>query len=169
MKLKNIFTLVVAFILFAACQGDDPVNPDALPADFDYAAGDYPHAVTLNNVSIDVRDTRVVQPNTDIVPGYVYIVSTINVTNRSEQPVRADEFNLLDEYINLYESWQTNVSFGHELTPMPETIESSQAAEGDQVFIVPASALQANMRLRWQSSPHESRIDLFLGDFSTGQ
>lgn len=169
MKLKSLFILITALIILPACQGDAPVNPDVLPTDFDYAAGDFPHAVTLNNVSIDVKEARVVPPDPELVPGYVYVVLTISITNRSERSVRADEFNLLDEYINLYESWQTNVSFGHELTAMPDQIGPGQAAEGNQVFIVPSPALQANMRVRWQSAALESRIDLFLGELSLPQ
>lgn len=169
MRRKSFLILFVALFAFVACQPSEPINPDALPANYDYAAGAYPNPVTLNGVNVRVDQARVVPPDTSLASGYLYVVVTINVTNQSSQSVSATEFRLIDEYLNLYESWQTSVPFGQELTPMPEAIGPNQSASGDQVFIVPAPALQANLRLRWQSGVHESRIDLSLGPLALPQ
>jgi hypothetical protein len=92
------------------------------------------------------------------------------VTNQNETAVSSRHFTLVDEYLNEYESWQTNVAFGSALKTMPETIEQGQTTSANHVFIVPAAALQANLKLRWDSPLALSRIDVALGNLSsTGQ
>ena len=70
---------------------------------------------------------------------------------------------MLDEYLNEYYSWQTDVPFADSLQAMPEFINPNEATTGQQVFIVPSATLNANMKVRWQSIPHLSRIDVSVG------
>ena len=74
------------------------------------------------------------------------------------------QFSMRDQYLNQYQSWQTNVSFASSLQAMPEFVGTNQSTTGQQVFIVPEAALKANMLVRWQSIPHESRIDISVGE-----
>ncbi len=166
MKRTSILVLVAALWVLAACQSRELYNPDILPADYDYAAGAYPNPVTLNGVTVRINKARVVNPDQNLKPGYIYVVVDVNVSNQSGTSVNATEFRLIDEYLNLYESWQTSVPFGRDLTAMSEVIGPDRSSEGAQVFLIPASALQANLRLRWQSAGHQSRVDLALGSLA---
>ncbi|MCP4362892.1 MAG: hypothetical protein GY796_33220 [Chloroflexi bacterium] len=169
MKRVSIFTLIVALFIFAACQSGDPYNPDVLPANYDYAAGATPHSVILNGVTIKVENAHIVPGDANLIAGYVYVIMTIEVFNQSDKSVSATEFRLIDRYLNVYESWQTNGPANQSLTPMPKVIGPGQTTQGEHVFILPTPVLQADLRLRWESPVHESRIDLSLGPLSSGQ
>ncbi len=173
MKRSTLFIFLAILFLFVACQPEEEVDPDTLPANYDYAAGDASESVTLNGVTIQVDETSTRSGNEPadqpLKPGYVYVVVKMTITNQSQKPVLATDFRLIDEYLNLYESWQTSAPFANELTPLPAEIAPGQSATGDQVFIVPQAALSASLRLRWQSSVHESRIDLSLGQLPPPQ
>ena len=90
----------------------------------------------------------------------------MNLTNQNETPVSSRDFTLVDEYLNEYESWQTNVAFGSALQAMPELIDQNNTVSSNHVFIVPAASLQANLKLRWDSPRTLSRIDVALGDLA---
>jgi hypothetical protein len=102
----------------------------------------------------------------NIAAGYVYVVPTVNVTNQNEIAVSNRNFTLVDEYLNEYESWQTNVAFGSALQTMPELVDQGESVSSNHVFIVPAASLQANLKLRWDSPLTLSRIDIALGDLT---
>jgi len=158
-KRPTLFMLLMVLWLLAGCQPEAPLNPDVLPADYDYAAGSYPDPVTLNGITLRINQARVVAPDASLIPGYVYVVVNIGIANQSNLSVQASEFQLIDEYLNLYESWQISVPFGQELTAVPQTIGPGDTIQGDHAFLVPAPALQASLRLRWQSPALQSRID----------
>lgn len=162
MRRERVFIFIFILWLLAACQNDVPLDPDMLPANYDYAGGAYPNPVTLKGVTLRIEEARVMSADPGLKPGYVYVVVRMDLVNQSGQTVNAAEFSLIDEYLNLYKSWQTSVPFSQELTAMPATIGPNQVAEGEQVFLVPAAALQANLRLRWESAVMQSRIDLAL-------
>lgn len=174
MKRSTLFIFFALLFWFVACQPDEEVNPDTLPANFDYAAGDASRSVTLKGVTIQV-DEASTRPGSEPAdqalknPGYVYVVVKMTITNQSQKSVLATEFRLIDEYLNLYESWQTSAPFSRDLTALPAEIGPGQSATGEQVFIVPDPALNASLRLRWQSGVHESRIDLSLGQLPLPQ
>lgn len=173
MKRSTLFIFFALLFWFVACQPDEEVNPDTLPANFDYAAGDASRSVTLKGVTIQVDEASTrpgnVPEDDQLLTDYVYVVVKMTITNQSQQSVLATEFRLIDEYLNLYESWQTSAPFANELTPLPAEIGPGQSATGEQVFIVPDPALSASLRLRWQSGVHESRIDLSLGQLPLPQ
>jgi hypothetical protein len=173
MVLKLRFLLALATLtlfVLVGCGGDDAAIPVEMQmGDFDFAAGNRNFQVALNGVILQINEVQVIAGDDAVVPGYVYVVPRILVTNQSDQLVAATEFMLVDEYLNLYESWQTNVSFGESLSAMPAVIRRGEATAGDHVFIVPASALRANLKMRWESSNHQSRIEITLGDLAAGQ
>jgi hypothetical protein len=153
-------------LTLAACNEAPPV-PEALPTDYNYAAGELNFSVALGGVVIQVTDVEVYASDGNIAAGYVYVVPTVSVTNQNDTAVSNRDFTLVDEYLNEYESWQTNVGFGAALQTMPEEITRGQNATANHVFIVPASALQANLKLRWDSHITLSRIDVSLGDLGS--
>lgn len=166
MKLRSVLFLAVMLLTFAACA-EEPPAPEALPTDYNYAAGELNFSVALGGVVIQVTDVEVYASDGNIAQGYVYVVPTVNVTNQNDTPVSSQDFTLVDEYLNEYESWQTNVAFGAALDVMPAEIERGQNATANHVFIVPAAALQANLKVRWDSHFTLSRIDVSLGDLGT--
>ena len=167
MKLKLFFILTLLSLFVVACTGTNSELSDEFPPEgYSYAAGERNFPVSVNGVIIQVTDVQIFAGDNDVVPGYVYVVPTINVTNRSDEFVSSTQFSMLDEYQNEYKSWQTDVSFGDSLQAMPEFIDTNQTTSGQQVFIVPESALSANMLVRWESLPHTSRIDVSVGDLS---
>jgi hypothetical protein len=168
-KTKSLIALIAfTFILIACTPNNTNLTEDFPPENFGYAAGEKNFPVSVNGVVVQVTDIQVYAGDENIIEGYVYVVPTISVTNRSKEPVLSTQFSMLDQYINEYQSWQTNVSFASSLQAMPEYINTNEVTTGQQVFIVPAATLNANMLVRWQSIIHESRIDISVGEL-TGQ
>lgn len=168
MKIKSIIVLITfSFILMACTPNTTDLTEDFPPENFGYAAGEQNFPVSVNGVVVQVTDVQVFASDGDIIDGYVYVVPTISITNRSTEPILANQFSMLDQYINEYQSWQTNVTFASSLQAMPEYINVNEVTTGQQVFIVPSSTLNANMLVRWQSIPHASRIDVSVGTLSS--
>lgn len=166
MKLRSALFLAVMLLILAACAKEPPA-PEALPTDYNYAAGELNFSVALSGVVVQVTDVEVYASDGNIASGYVYVVPTVNVTNQNEAAVSSRDFTLVDEYLNEYESWQTNVAFGSALQAMPESVKQGETVSSNHVFIVPAASLQANLKLRWDSPLTLSRIDVSLGNLST--
>ncbi len=164
MKLRSVLFLAMVLLTLTACAQEETPGPEALPTDYNYAAGELNFSVALGGVVIQVTDVQVYASDGNIASGYVYVVPTVSVTNQNETAVSNRDFTLVDEYLNEYESWQTDVAFGSALQTMPATIERGQNATANHVFIVPAAALQANLKLRWDSPVTLSRIDVALGN-----
>ena len=166
-KLRSLLFLAVTLLTLAACSSEPTPGPEALPTDYNYAAGELNFSVALSGVVVQVTDVQVYASDGNIASGFVYVVPTINVTNQNETAVSSRHFSLVDEYLNEYQSWQTNVAFGAALNTMPESIQRGQSASANHVFIVPSAALQANLKLRWDSPLVLSRIDVSLGNLGT--
>ncbi len=166
MKLRSVLFLAMMLLTLAACA-EEPPAPEALPTDYNYASGVLNSSVALGGVVIQITDVQVYASDGNIAAGYVYVVPTVNVTNQNETAVSSRDFTLVDEYLNEYESWQTNVAFGSALNAMPDAVAQGENASSNHVFIVPAASLQANLKLRWDSPVTLSRIDVALGDLST--
>jgi len=164
---KWVLFILIGLVVLPACRGGEQAdNGELQVGDFDYAAGNRDFQVALNGVVLQVNDVEVLAGDVDIGSGYLYVVPRINVTNNGENPVGATEFSLVDEYLNQYQSWQTSVSFAETLAGMPAVINRGEAVAGDHVFIVPAAALQANLKVRWESSDYRSRIEISLGNLA---
>ncbi|WP_420630423.1 hypothetical protein [Candidatus Leptofilum sp.] len=166
MKLRSVLFLAIMLLTVAACGEAQPA-PEALPTDYNYAAGELNFSVALSGVVVQVTDVEVYASDGNIATGYVYVVPTVSVTNQNETAVSSRDFSLVDEYLNEFESWQTNVAFGAALQTMPEIVETGETVSANHVFIVPAASLQANLKLRWDSPVTLSRIDVALGDLGT--
>ncbi len=165
MKVKSILAIIILSLILAACNTNSDQLTQEFPHEgFSYAAGEINFPVTVNGVVIQVTGVNVFPGDADVHAGYVYVVPTISITNRSDEPVMTDQFSMRDEYFNEYQSWQTNVSFVDRLQGMPEFVDTNQTTTGQQVFLVPEPALRANMLVRWQSLTHESRIDVAVGE-----
>jgi len=165
-KLRSVLFLAVMLLTVVACA-KQPSAPEALPTNYNYAAGELNFSVALSGVVIQVTDVEVYASDGNIASGYVYVVPTVNVTNQNETAVSSRDFTLVDEYLNQYESWQTNVAFGSALKTMPESVGQGETVSSNHVFIVPAASLNANLKLRWDSPLALSRIDVALGDLAT--
>ncbi len=165
MKLRSVLIFAGLAMMLAACAQPEPA-PQALPTDYNYAAGELNFSVALSGVVVQVTDVEVYASDGNIASGFVYVVPTVSVTNQNETAVSSRDFSLVDEYLNEYESWQTNVAFGAALQTMPELTAQGQSVSANHVFIVPAAALQANLKLRWDSPVTLSRIDVSLGNLS---
>lgn len=165
MKVRSALFFAVMTLLLMACR-EAELAPQALPTDYNYAAGEMNFSVALSGVVIQVTDVQVYASDGNIASGYVYVVPKVQVTNQNETAVSSRDFTLVDEYLNEYESWQTNVAFGSQLLTMPESVSQGETISANHVFIVPAAALQANLKLRWNSPLTLSRIDVALGNLS---
>jgi hypothetical protein len=165
MKLVRILVLVTAVMWVTACQAQTPTeNNDTV--DYDYASGGPGFSVVLKGVGLQAK-TPEIRPADDLgTPGYSYVIVPMIISNQSATPVLPASMVLIDQHMNEYISWQTNVPFGDELTPLPLAVEKDQTVEGQQVFIVPNSALSAGLHLRWQSVGHQSLMEIYLGELS---
>ncbi|VAW41565.1 hypothetical protein MNBD_CHLOROFLEXI01-2139 [hydrothermal vent metagenome] len=163
MKVRSVLFFAVMTFMLIACREAQPV-PEALLTDYNYAAGEMNFSVALSGVVVQVTDVQVYASDGNIASGYVYVVPAVQVTNQNETAVSSRDFSLVDEYLNEFESWQTNVAFGSQLLTMPEAVKQGETVSANHVFIVPAAALQANLKLRWDSPITLSRIDVSLGN-----
>ncbi|MCA9922907.1 MAG: hypothetical protein KC421_11070 [Anaerolineales bacterium] len=161
MKFRNIVFFLIVSLLLSGCGllPDNTAVDETLMQGYDYASGVQNFSVLLNGVGLQVEavDLRSSQR-----AGYTYLILSINAVNESKDPVVPGGFILVDDALNEYVSQQT-APFAAELTDLPLAINQGDSVAGHAVFEVPNSALQANLRLRWESDLHESRIEIFLG------
>lgn len=163
MKFRTFLILFMVGLLLSGCSlaRNNADTGENVTQGYDYASGAQNFSVLLKGVGLQVEG---VAPRPAERPGYSYLVLTVSVVNESNHPVVPGGFILVDDVSNQYVSQQTNVPFGAELTGLPLAVNKGDSSvTGDIVFEVPNSALQANLRLRWESAPHESRIEIFLG------
>lgn len=164
MKFRSVLFLLLALGMAACGRQEITILPEgAKPDHFDYASGSLQYSVLLNDVGIQVDNVQIRSAEADGIAGYAYVVLSTSLVNESDMPIVPGNFVLVDELANRYASWQTNVPFAAELERLPLALEKGQTARGHQVFIVPSAALSANLRLRWESQSHESRIEIYLG------
>ncbi len=163
MKFRSLFAFLVVSLLLNGCglvSRNADTGTDAAP-NYDYASGGQDFSVLLKGVGMQVES---VIPRPAERAGYTYLVLTVSLVNESKNPVVPGSFVLVDDVSNQYASQQTNVPFGSELTGLPLAVnKGDEGVTGHIVFEVPNSALQANLRLRWESDAHQSRIEIFLG------
>lgn len=163
MKFRSLFAFLIVSLLLSGCSlvRNNADTAEDTTRNYDYASGVQNFSVLLNGVGMQVES---VIPRPAERDGYTYLVLTVSVVNESNNPVVPGTFVLVDDVMNQYVSRQTNVPFGAELTGLPLSINKGEAGvTGHIVFEVPNSALQANLRLRWESEPHQSRIEIFMG------
>lgn len=167
MKYPKLIVILIIFIFaLAACKSDEPTEEEVsgqIPATYNYASGSLGYPVLLNGVGIEVLQAGLVSIEDASNPNYVHIILTLTVTNESSDVVVPPSMTLVDNHNNSYVSWQKPLPYEDQLTPMPLSVNTGEGVTGNLVFIVPAPATQDNLRLRWESAQHLSRIDVFLG------
>jgi hypothetical protein len=162
---KFIIILIVFIFALAGCQNDEPTEDASgdIPLTYNYASGSLGYPVLLNGVGIEVLQAGLVAVEDASNPNYVHVILTLTVTNESNDVVVPPAMTLVDNHNNSYASWQKPLSYEDQLTPMPLSVDTGEGVTGNLVFIIPAPATQDNLRLRWESAKHLSRIDVFLG------
>ena len=163
---KFIIILVVFMFSLAACRNNEPTEEEVsgeIPAEYNYASGSLGYPVLLNGVGIEVLQAGLLSEEDPSNPNYVHIVLTLTVTNESSDVVVPPGMTLVDNHNNIYVSWQEPLPYEAQLSLMPLSVNTGEGVTGNLVYIVPNSATQDNLRLRWESDTHQSRIDVFLG------
>ncbi|MBE2222512.1 MAG: hypothetical protein IAF02_13275 [Anaerolineae bacterium] len=164
---KFIIILVIIIFGLASCRNkQEPTEEElsgAIPQEYNYASGSLGYPVLLNGVGIEVLQAGLVAVEDTSNPNYVHIILTLTVTNESSDVVVPPGMTLVDNHKNIYVSWQEPLPYEDQLSPMPLSVTTGEGITGNLVFIVPLAATQDNLRLRWESEQHQSRIDVFLG------
>ena len=141
---------------------EEELNPPT--PDYDYAQGLIGYPILLQGVGMQVDNVQVISGEADGRAGFAYVVLTISTINETRNPIVPANVKLIDQFDNEYGSRQDgDMSFADQLVGMPLTINEQQSATGNQVFIVPISALGSGLKMRWESVVHQSRIDIDLG------
>jgi hypothetical protein len=163
---KFIIILVVILLVVAGCRGDEPAEEDvngSVPREYNYASGFLKYPVLLNSVGIEVQTVGLPAMQEDANNDYVQVLLQLTVTNESESVVVPPGMMLVDDHNNIYVSWQEPLPYEDQLTRMPLSVDTGESATGNLIYIIPIAATQDNLRLRWESDLHKSRIDVFLG------
>ena len=168
---KFIIILAVIMFVLAGCRkNEEPTEEElsgAIPETYNYASGSLGYPVLLNGVGIEVQQAGLPAVQEDANPDYVHVLLELSVTNESDSVVVPPGMTMVDDHNNIYVSWQEEVPYESSLTRMPLSVNEGEGPTGHLVYILPKAATQDNLRLRWESELHQSRIDVFLG--SIGQ
>ena len=158
MKFRSLFAFLMIGLLLSGCSliGNNPEEESSK----DYARGVQNFSVLLKGVGMQVN---LVSLRPSEQPGYTYVILNMEVVNQSSDSVIPESFVLVDDSLNQYVS-QKDLTFESELSRLPLFVNNGdQGVIGDMVFEVPNGALNANLRMQWDSEPHQSTIEIFLG------
>ena len=170
MKFTKIIVAIFILFVISSCRGQTDATLTDTPVDPDFVQGVYGYPVKINGVWSQVNDVRVIPAESDGHAGFAYIVLSISIVNESSNPIIPASITLVDRFENGYVTRQDGaVPFADQLQPMPLTITTNETVTGTQVFLVPLSALQADLKMRWESTAHNSRIDILLGPLQLSQ
>jgi hypothetical protein len=166
MKLRTLLAIIFLGFALTACglARSTPATEEEMQNNYDYAAGGMNFSVLLNGVGIQVTQVEL-QAADDVRPGYTYVVLTYNIVNNSELPILPAGLVLVDDVNSQYGNVAPHDSFAARFTAFPLTINKGEAFTGNQTFLVPNPTLTTNLKLRWESGPHESRIEVTLGGY----
>jgi len=128
-----------------------------------YAAGSINYPLLLNGVGLQVDQAGFLAEQDALNADYAHIILSLAVTNQSEYDVVPPTMTLVDAHGNIYPAWQSALPYEDQINRLPLTVPTGESGIGNLIFIIPKSALQDNLRLRWESTIHQSRIDVFLG------
>lgn len=161
-----IILFVIMFALVACKRSEEPTEEElsgAIPQEYNYASGSLGYPVLLNGVGIEVQQAGLPSVQEASNPDYIHVLLELSVTNESSSVVVPPGMTLVDDHNNIYVSWQEEVPYESSLTRLPLSVDSGEGPTGHIVYIIPKAATQDNLRLRWESDLHQSRIDVFLG------
>jgi len=159
---RFIIILFSLSLVMTACQraasgtGDDNLQTN-------YAAGSLSYPVLLNGVGIQVDQAGLLSVQDASNPDYAHVVLALTVSNQSEYDVVPPTMTLVDAHGNIYPAWQSVLPYEEQIVRLPLAVADGDSGSGNLVFIVPKTAVQDDLRLRWESAVHQSRIDVFLG------
>ncbi len=155
------FTLFVlmAVVSLTACRQ----NQDNASQHSNYAAGSLGFPVMLNDVGIQVDQAGLLSVQDESNTDYAHVVLALTITNQSEYDVVPPTMMLVDAHGNIYPAWQSPLPYEDQITRLPLSVPTGESGIGNLVFIVPKTAVQDDLRLRWESAVHGSRIDVYLG------
>ena len=161
---KFIIILIIILSALTACKNEDETaEAGEMPTTYNYASGSMGYPVLLNGIGIELLQAGIVAENSSDNPNYVNIILALTVTNESDYVAVPPAMTLVDDHNNIYVSQQEPLPYEEQLTRMPLSVTEGEGFTGNLVFIVPAAAVQDNLRLRWQSETLKARIDVFLG------
>lgn len=163
MKYQRFIIILFSLILTITACGDNQDNAGDGSQQIDYAAGSLTYPVLLNGVGIQVDQAGVLSVQDASNPDYAHVVLALAVTNQSEFDVVPPTMTLVDAHGNIYPAWQSALPYEEQISRLPLTVPTGESGIGNLVFIVPKTAVQDNLRLRWHSDVHQARIDVFLG------
>jgi hypothetical protein len=156
-----LFTLIVLLTL-AACRPNTSISEEVQT--YDYAAGSLNYPVLLNGVGIQIDQAGLLAVQDESNEDYVHVLLTLTISNQSEADVVPPTMTLVDDHGNVYQSWQSPLPYEDQISRVPLAVPEGDSGTGNLIFIVPRPAITDNLRLRWDSAIHQSRIDVFLGE-----
>lgn len=161
---RFIIIIFVVLLTLSACNTNQDANvDDDAAAEYNYAAGSLKYPVLLNGVGIQVSTAGLLAVEDESNDEYVHVVLTLTITNQSDADIVPPTMTLVDEHDNIYQSWQSPLPYEDQLSRLPLSVPPGESGTGNLVFTVPQPAIKDNLRLRWESPFHQSRIDVFLG------
>lgn len=157
------FTIIIfsLFLVLTACQGNQPEESGGQQTN--YAAGSLGYPVLLNGVGIQVDQAGILAVQDLVNIDYVHVVLYLTVSNQSEFDVVPPTMMLVDGHGNMYPAWQTVLPYEDQIVRLPLSVPTGESGIGNLVFIVPKTAVSDDLRLRWESTVHQSRMDIYLG------
>lgn len=164
MKYQKIITTLFTLLLLASCGRGSDDAPTPTPQVTDSVEGVLFFPASIKGVRMQVNDIEVLSAEGDGRVGFAYVVVNVSFFNESEAPIVPETLVLVDDFQNIYITQKNSqIPFSDQLSPMPLTIGRNTEMTGEQAFLVPITALQSELKLRWESLTHNSRIDIFLG------
>lgn len=175
MKRLGLLLLLILLMSVSGCRNIPAITPQptlqptpppvGTPSDWSGGISVYgtmPFAPSAGGVTIAVDAVEALPPTAGIYPlppGYVFLVLSVRVLNDSPFSVSYPAFVVVDKSANQYAWWSTS-TLGREATPLG--VEPGEVRSDLLVYFVPESALQADLRLRWESGVHQARVEVLL-------
>ena len=165
MKFAKVCFIFLSLLLFAGCRGNQATDATGTnPGSLDFVQGVLTYPVELKGVFAQLEAPQVFSAEADGHTGFAYVLLTVSMANRSSDAIIPSTITIVDRQGNQYISRQDNTaSVTSQLTRMPLAINEGENARGHLLYLVPSSALQSELRMRWESVDHNSRIDILLG------
>lgn len=166
MKYAKVWWIVLLSLAVIGCRNNSmPEAAEDTAADFDSAQGVLTYPVELKGVFVQLESPQVFSAEDDGHEGFAYVLLRSSWANNSDQPVVPAAAYIVDSLGNKYvQRPQGSASVSSQLTNHPLILDKGESTQGHQLYLVPLSALNAGLMLRWESETHQSRIDVVLGN-----
>lgn len=166
MKYAKLWLVVLLCLTAIGCRNNStPEAVEDTAAEFDSVQGVLTYPIELKGVFVQLEAPQVFSAEDDGHAGFAYVLLRTSWANNSEEPVVPASAFIVDSLGNKYvQRPQGTASVSDQLTNLPLILDTSETAQGHQLYLVPLSALNAGLMLRWESELHQSRIDVVLGN-----